>query len=224
MKLEDLYTIVYYTGNTESSDFEDKIIENLIKQSGNIPIISVTQKPLNLGKNICVGNVGHSYFNAFRQILIGVKEVKTPYVIRAESDFIHSPSYFSFKNPVKDVYMFDNVWMVFHKSARRFEKAFYKKGASDGCQIFKKEKYIELAEKEFEGKPMWSTEHGARNVFERKRVELFTGVPCISFKTEDGMSFFTKTKLHPSGTFRFKSEVLPYWGTATEIENKYFNE
>lgn len=101
MKLEDLYTIVYYTGNTESSDFEDKIIENLIKQSGNIPIISVTQKPLNLGKNICVGNVGHSYFNAFRQILIGVKEVKTPYVIRAESDFIHSPSYFSFKKSCK---------------------------------------------------------------------------------------------------------------------------
>ena len=62
-------TIIYYTSNQEGSLFEEKIRENILKHKGNLPIISVSQKPMGFGKNICVGDVGHSYLNEFRQIL-----------------------------------------------------------------------------------------------------------------------------------------------------------
>ncbi|MCK9371413.1 hypothetical protein M0R04_15975 [Candidatus Dojkabacteria bacterium] len=48
-------TIVYCSSNMEKEEFEGKIKENLVKVCGDLPIISVTQKPINLGTNICVG-------------------------------------------------------------------------------------------------------------------------------------------------------------------------
>ena len=45
-------TILYYSASTESFEFEQKIIEDLKKKAGDIPIISITRKPLDLGTNI----------------------------------------------------------------------------------------------------------------------------------------------------------------------------
>lgn len=64
-------SIVYYTSNHEKPEFEQKIIDDLLSKRGDLPIISVTQKPMDLGTNICVGDVGLSYLNARRQMLIG---------------------------------------------------------------------------------------------------------------------------------------------------------
>ena len=72
-------TVIYYTSNREHRRFERKIIDSLVKQSDGLDIISVSQKPISLGKNICVGNVGQSVFNAWRQLQIGVREAKTEF-------------------------------------------------------------------------------------------------------------------------------------------------
>ena len=89
-------TILYYSSGRENPDFEQRIIDSLLEVSGDLPIVSVTQQPLNLGKNICVGDVGASGFNLFRQILIGLKEVVTKYVISAEADSLYPKGYFDY--------------------------------------------------------------------------------------------------------------------------------
>ena len=43
-------SIIYYTANMEDPKFENKIISNLKKQAGDIPIISVSRKYMNLGR------------------------------------------------------------------------------------------------------------------------------------------------------------------------------
>ena len=60
-------TIIYYTANREKESFENKVRENILKVKGDLPVISVSQKPIDFGKNICVGDIGQNYLNAFRQ-------------------------------------------------------------------------------------------------------------------------------------------------------------
>jgi hypothetical protein len=48
---KEMVTILYYTSNREDESFEKKIQENILKQT-DLPIISVSQKPINFGKNI----------------------------------------------------------------------------------------------------------------------------------------------------------------------------
>lgn len=49
-------TVVYYTSNKEHEYFENKVKKRLLKTIGDIPLISVSQKPMKgFGKNICVG-------------------------------------------------------------------------------------------------------------------------------------------------------------------------
>ena len=54
-------TIIYYTSNREDERFESRVRANLLKVCGNLPIISVSQKPIyGFGFNIPVGDVGVS--------------------------------------------------------------------------------------------------------------------------------------------------------------------
>jgi len=67
-------TIIYYTGCTEDPVFEQRIIDDLKKKAGDIPIISVSRKPIDLGTNICVGEKPVSYTSEWKQLLIGLKD------------------------------------------------------------------------------------------------------------------------------------------------------
>src|SRR4030042_1521512 len=89
-------TILYYTSNREKPYFEKRIQGNLLKVCGDVPIISISQKPIDLGTNICVGDVGASGFNMFRQVQIGCEHAKTKFVISAEADCLYPPDYFQF--------------------------------------------------------------------------------------------------------------------------------
>ena len=85
--IKDLATIIYYTSNREKESFENVIIDELkkvAKEVGDIPIVSVSQKPIDLGKNICIGDVGANDINLMKQILLGCEAATTPYVFMAE--------------------------------------------------------------------------------------------------------------------------------------------
>ena len=142
-------TMIYYTSNREDEVFEKKVRENLLKNSQGLPIISVSQKPISLGKNICVGDHGNSYINEYRQILTALKEVKTPYAISAEADFLYAPDYFNFKPDGENVYRSDNVWIVFSDGGYR------KKPYSEGAQICKVDYMIEFIENYLKDLPEW---------------------------------------------------------------------
>jgi hypothetical protein len=104
--------IIYYTSNREKPEFEQRIIDDLLLKCGDIPIISVSQKPIHLGKNICVGDVGASNFNMFRQIQIAREATDAEFVISAEADCLYPPDYFTFTPPDERCYRDNNLYVM----------------------------------------------------------------------------------------------------------------
>ncbi|KKL05880.1 hypothetical protein LCGC14_2601630, partial [marine sediment metagenome] len=70
-------TVVYYTSNYMTGKFIEKTKEQLLSVIGDLPLISVSHKPMNFGTNICVGDVGRSHLNIYRQILVGARGART---------------------------------------------------------------------------------------------------------------------------------------------------
>lgn len=106
-------TILYYTANTIPESTGKKVRDYLLKVTDNqYPIISVSQKPINFGQNICVGEIGRSKYNCYKQILIGIKEVKTKYVACAEDDTLYSADHFLLQPKDEFFYYETNMWFA----------------------------------------------------------------------------------------------------------------
>lgn len=217
-------TILYYSSNKEMPEFEKRIIDNLLEVKGDLPIISVTQKPIDLGENICVGEVGASGFNMFRQVLIGCEAAKTKFVISAEADCLYPPDYFKFVPERDDIcYRDENLYVM--GQHRRY---FYKKpwGATH-AQIVGREFYIESLKGLFGDGPMWSLEernfpkersrHKMEDVFPKKKIVMYESEnPVVQIKTSQSMRNYTASVREPVYD-------LPYWGNGTDFRKKYYD-
>lgn len=211
--------IIYVSSNKEMPEFEDRIRKNILDMKGNIPVISVTQKPIEFGKNIVVGDVGVSGFNMFRQVLIGLKESDADYVISCEADCLYPPDYFDFIPPKLDVpYRNSNVYVM-----AQHRNYFYKKpeGATH-AQIVGRQFYIDTLEKLFEGAPEWSDErnfpkerYGKEDVFD-KIGYWNTYNPVVQIKTSQSMRHHTRSERTPIYD-------IPYWGNGKDFRKKYYD-
>ena len=208
-------TIIYLSSNRESPEFERKIQEDLYSKHGNLPIVSVTQKPSSLGNNLCVGDVGTSGFNFIRQVLIACEMAQTDYVIHAEADCLYSPDYFTWIPPKLDVcYRNSNIYV------QKFHQDFAcKKTGSTFSSVVGREFYIKRLHELLDDQPMWNTEMKnfpkeiGKPYFDS--YEYFeTKYPCLSFKTGKGMR-----KHSPSDEVPIYD--LPYWGSIKELRLKY---
>lgn len=109
-KTSDL-TLLYYTANRINDHFRDKILDQLKYACPDIPIVSVSQKPMSLGKNICVGNIGRSLQNIYKQVLAGAKNVSTEYVALVEDDCLYLAEHFNHRP--KDCFAYNlNRWCL----------------------------------------------------------------------------------------------------------------
>ncbi len=210
--------IIYVSSNKESPKFEGKVRDNIIKNCGDIPIISVTQKPTNLGKNIVVGDgIGVSGFNMFRQVLIGLKESDADYVISCEADCLYPPDYFKFIPPQLDIcYRDSNLYVM-----GDHRKVFWRKpGGATHAQIVGRQFYIDTLENLFKDAPQWSVEknfpkerHGKEDVFDK--VEYWNSEnPVVQIKTHDGMRYYTNSE-------RIDIPEIPYWGNGAILRKSY---
>lgn len=213
-------TILYYSSNKEDWKFESKVIDNIEDNCGDLPIISVTFKPLLFGNNICIGEHTPSGFNMFRQVLIGCKEAKTDFIISTEADCLYPPDYFTFRPERLDVcYRNSNLYVM-----GDHRKVFWKKpeGATH-AQIIGREYYIETLEKLFENAPEWSDEEknfpkerlGKEDIFDY--IEYYqTENPVVQIKTHRSMRYYTHSE---------REDILeiPYWGNGETFRKKYLD-
>ena len=107
-------TIIYYTSNQIHEYFAENIRKKIVESSGNkLPIISVSQKPINFGKNICVGKIGVLVYNVYKQILAGAKKAETKFVMCAEDDTLYPPEHFKTTRPQQDrLYYNTHRWTI----------------------------------------------------------------------------------------------------------------
>lgn len=217
-------TIIYYSSNHEKPEFEERIRQNILDVAGNIPIISVTQKPINFGKNIVVGDVGASGFNMFRQVQIACREAKTKFVVSAEADCLYPPDYFTFI-PEKDnkCYRNSNLYVMPQHRAYFWRK---EEGATH-AQVIGRQFYLDTLDKLFTGAPAWSVEEKnfPKERTHKKQVDVFwpddieyyeSDNPVVQIKTSQSMRHYTNSD-------RQARHELPYWGTGVEFRNKYYD-
>jgi hypothetical protein len=101
-------TILYYTANVIDKKIEAPVIRSLKKHG--YPIISVSQKPMELGTNILFKE-GRSIQNIYKQVLIGAKAAKTKYVALCEDDCLYTADHFKFR-PDKPFGYNLNRWLL----------------------------------------------------------------------------------------------------------------
>jgi hypothetical protein len=111
-----MITVLYYTDNS----FKGKLAEAVrsrIKEITDAPIISVSQEPLDFGRNLCIGKIGRSLQSINKQLLMGLIAVETPYVALAEHDTLYPDKYFDWIPPSRDTFYYaDNtIWVVAKK-------------------------------------------------------------------------------------------------------------
>jgi hypothetical protein len=196
--------IIHYTSNSEDPIFAEKLRNVITENSGGLPVVSVSQKPIDFGANLSVGDIGNSYENEFKQMSIAAHLTMTDYLIFTEADFLYPPEYFQFEPQGENVYRYNNVWIVFKDT-----NAFFRKDYSNGAMICKRSFVCEQLEKYFKEKSEW---------VDWEPSTYFGGdQPCVSFKTGNGVK-------KGSGWMRGeenRKKVLPYWGDIKEIKQKY---
>jgi hypothetical protein len=202
-------TIIYYTSNRESVDFEKKITDGILAVKGDIPLISVSQKPMNFGENICIGSVGYSYLNGFRQLLIGCEKATTEYVVMCESDCLYPKTgYFDFEPTDPNmIYSYNNVWIL-----KQSWDNFCRKEQTHGSMIYGREFLIKLIKESLVGLPMWDKKNRGFPFYRPEhKFEYFHKQPIINVIT--GANGRKGTSL-----MREKSVSLEYWGSVKTVK------
>jgi hypothetical protein len=202
-------TVIYYTSNREKPDFENKIKKSLLKTIGKTPLISVSQKPIDFGENICVGDVGTSDYNIYRQMQLGCMKAKTKYVCTAEADCLYPPTgYFDFVPPDENAaYHYMNVWILYKDSH------IFKKKAFSLCAMLSNREYLlQRLDRVLRKNQQWSLKK-PHPLFHRYQgwTQFTNKIPVVNIKTREGMRWFT-------GTEKKQAKSLPHWGGAKKLE------
>ena len=210
-------TVIYYTSNREKPEFEERIKARLLEVIGSLPLISVSQKPMDFGENICVGDVGTSDDNIFRQIQIGCEQAKTALVGTAEADCLYPPGFYDFRpNDPNGCWRYNNLWIL-NKGAKYYRK----KEHSLCAQISGREHLLRAIEKRLEGRPQWNPKGYKYYRPKYKGIipnwYMYSGYyPVVNIKTKEGMRWHTS---HEHGV---KTVRIPYWGRVDKLERKVF--
>ena len=106
-------TIIYITDNSLNPEIFELCKRKLLETAGDIPIISVSQKPIDLGTNICLGEIGRSWLSLYKQQLAGLRAAKTKYISIVEHDCLYTPEHFAWIPPKDDTFYYnENVWFM----------------------------------------------------------------------------------------------------------------
>lgn len=185
-------TLLYYTDNNLNETCAENVRKNLLKiTSKSIPIISVSQLPIDFGTNICVGEIGKSHYNCYKQILTGAKQVKTKYIACCEDDTLYNMEHFKYRPATKAFGYNNNMWYA-------EKRAFWQKKGDFGMLscICETQSLIDILEPRFEKfptEPLPRNKHRQRHWQEPGRFDYKYGVENAKteiFRTELPLAVF----------------------------------
>jgi len=231
-------SIIYYTSNyldEHNSYFLSNTKKYLKLAIGDTPMISVSHKPLlDMGENICVGNIGRSNRNIYWQILQGAKAAKTKYVATAEDDVLYTPEHYKCR-PTRDNLLFYNMnkWSIFTWSkpmtfSWRKRKIIFALICSRNLLIDsleeRLEKYPEY-EGAFCGEP--GKYESKLKITPRESEEGWSGTPIVVFSHPHALGFVTVPpgRERPAGERKALgplrgTELIP-WGSCHDVMRLY---
>lgn len=103
--------IIYYTDNTVNLKLGHKVKELLLQTE--LPIVSVSLKPMEFGRNIHMKGMKRGYLTMAKQILAGLEASTADFVFFCEHDVLYHPSHFDFMPSHSQKYYYNtNVWRI----------------------------------------------------------------------------------------------------------------
>lgn len=105
-------TILYITDNSLGERLDADVKRHLLSAAGDYSIVSVSQRPIELGRNICIGEIGRSWLSLYRGLIAGLLEIDTPFVATVEHDCLYTPEHFEFRPPDELFWYNANHWLL----------------------------------------------------------------------------------------------------------------
>lgn len=243
-------TVVYYTSNyleTKKPKFVEKTREQLLKAIDNLPMVIVSQKPTIFGHhstNVCVGDIGRSHLNIYRQILEGARAATTDYVAMAEDDILYSKAHFQPELFIKKEFIKPNIFLYDMAKVSLFSWtkppmfSFRTKRRVVNQLIAPRQMLVDSLEERFRRydeliKQGWKEEKIIKywgdpgryehllGVTPRKSYEFYSWVPSVVFSHEHAFGYLYQGKKKKIGDLRIIE--LADWGKASDIV-KLYNE
>lgn len=132
-------TVLYYTANRINDLFAEETRKQLLEQLARHawtsiphlfpPIVSVSQRPIPFGHNICIGKVGASIYQCYQQVLTAAHAARTRFVACCEDDTLYTSDQFAFRPPRDDTFYYNqHRWVLSRRlsgNGRRREAFFY---------------------------------------------------------------------------------------------------
>lgn len=240
-------TVIYITDNNLDERIDVLCKKNILESIGDLPLISVSQKPIDFGRNICVGKLPRSSLSINIQIMKALEIIETEYIAIAEHDCLYTNEHFSFTPSNKDVFYYnENVWVlqVYSKDFSQYNGMFsffkHRKANSQvvcGTEIMKKA----VADKiEMMSDPAWLRKYPSGRIGEagamdynhamrlakgdsvthiRKKLEIY----ITKYKSENWITKIPNIDIHHSNNLTknrrgvHRRYELPYWGKIEDI-------
>ena len=226
-------TALYITANHAPEHFTQALRKQLLLALGDLPLVSVSKKPMNFGDNLCVGDTPRSQANIYRQVLVGLRAVATHCVAICEDDVLYSPEHFKFR-PRPNHWGYNmNAWSLFTWGEPIFHyKAPGGRRNLNGL-ICETDLLIEHLEERFR---LWPDDSKINiNIFgEPGKYDnqlgttpypseyFYVNPPNVVFSHETNLQFEGLGRRKAVGQIR--ATEIPYWGTAKQIQNIYKDE
>jgi len=216
--------IIYYTDNVPSKSFLSIIQRQILRACGDIPIISVSQKPIEFGRNIVMAGIGRSNLSIYRQILAGLEASDADIVNFVEHDVIYHPDHFGFVPPDNTAFWYNsNVWKV---RASDGQAVYYRTSGLSLMVCYRDiaiPHYRERVEKQKAGTLPRQTGHepghhlAPRGLGTIPAKFFMSEHPCIDIrhkKNKTGKSRFNKLSFHSEKSIRDwqLADEVPFWG------------
>ncbi len=219
-------TVIFLTANQHPEHFTRYHREILLKAIKGHTLITVSRKPMDLGKNILDGGK-KSHINMYFQLMNAAKVAATPYVGVAEDDVLYPEEHFNFFRPPLDTFAYNmHRWSLYTWIPNLFSM---KRRKSNCTLIAPRELLIEAWEERFAKHPVEIYPEGmvgevgrsnideSLNVTERKSVEVWSDTGVVHINHPYGTdSLGTRKKLG-----EVRAIEIPFWGRAQDIVKEY---
>lgn len=202
------------------------IQKQIVESAPDVPIISVSHKPIGFGENIVVALPRH-HLSIYKQALVGAREAKTKYIALCEDDVLYSPEHFKLRpKPRKFGYNL-GTWNLFTWGIPLFN---HKERRNMSGLICERELFIEAMEERF---GRWPNENDIDlsywaeptkyekylKVTVREPEFFYTNPPNIVFTHQTALSYDNLGERKKLGDIRALS--IPFWGDASNIRSLY---
>lgn len=215
-------TLLYYTASTIEETLGENVRKHLLSVKGNLPLVSISQKPLNFGKNYFIGEIGRSYYNCYKQILTGAYAVKTKYIACCEDDTLYSMEHFSHRPSNEQVFSYNkNMWYC-------EETEFWTKGWTGMLSCIVGTQYlIDTLKSRFDKYSEEIHHHSSRffrtfqepGRWDKTKTEYWESkIPIVTFNYFNAMGGKAKSVAHMPKS----KQILEPWGDCWDLKKQYW--